>query len=43
MTINYCPQCNRQVRVTEVNAFGGRDKLRSTLSCGHIVLKAEAR
>lgn len=36
-----CPECRREVRVTEPNAFGGMDKLRSTLACGHVVLKRE--
>jgi hypothetical protein len=35
----YCPQCDRDVRVTEPYAFGGRDKLRATLGCGHVVLR----
>jgi rRNA maturation protein Nop10 len=35
----YCPQCGRERRITEPNAFGGRDKLRMTLSCGHIINK----
>ena len=35
----YCPQCGRDVRVVEVDAFFGRDKLRSTLACGHVVSK----
>lgn len=34
-----CPQCDESAYVTERNAFGGMDKLRMTLSCGHIVLK----
>lgn len=34
----YCSQCQREQRVTEPRAFG-IDKLRSTLACGHIVLK----
>ena len=34
-----CPQCDVFRRVVEPNAFGGRDKLRSTLSCGHVVNK----
>ena len=38
-TIAYCPQCQRETRVTEAFAFGGADKLRSTLACGHIVAR----
>jgi uncharacterized Zn finger protein len=34
-----CPQCGASRRVVEPNAFGGRDKLRSTLACGHVVVK----
>jgi hypothetical protein len=34
-----CPQCDVYRRVTEKNAFGGMDKLRMTLSCGHVVNK----
>jgi hypothetical protein len=34
-----CPQCDRSVRVSEPFAFGGMDRLRSTLSCGHIVAR----
>ena len=37
----FCPQCDREVRVTEPNAFGGMDKIRSTLACGHIVNKED--
>lgn len=33
----HCPQCDRSVRITELYAFGGRDRLRSTLTCGHVV------
>lgn len=35
-----CSQCQRFVAIIERSAFGGRDKLRMTLSCGHVVLKA---
>ena len=39
MSIIYiCPQCGTGQRVTEPAAFGGKDKLRSTLSCGHVVM-----
>jgi hypothetical protein len=41
-TITHCPQCDRSVRVSEPYAFRGADKLRATLSCGHVVLRAEA-
>lgn len=41
-TVAHCPQCDRIRRVTEPSAFGGRDKLRATLSCGHVVLRAQA-
>lgn len=34
-----CPQCERNVRVSEPFAFGGMDRLRSTLSCGHVVAR----
>jgi hypothetical protein len=34
-----CPQCGHQVRVSERFAFGGADRLRSTLSCGHVVAR----
>lgn len=37
--IHICPVCGTGQRVTEPNAFGGRDTLRSSLSCGHVVLK----
>lgn len=36
-----CPACQLSRTITERNAFGGRDKLRMTLSCGHVVLKPE--
>jgi hypothetical protein len=35
----FCPQCEKDQRVSEPNAFNGRDSLRSTLACGHVVLK----
>jgi len=35
----YCPTCDRSVRVTEPFAFGGVDRLRSTLACGHVVVR----
>jgi hypothetical protein len=34
-----CPQCERQARVSEPFAFRGMDRLRMTLSCGHVVLR----
>lgn len=42
VTAIYCPQCAMHRRVTEPNAFGGRDRLRMTLSCGHVVAKDTA-
>lgn len=38
-TARYCPQCDRSVRVTEPFSFRGMDRLRSTLACGHAVLR----
>lgn len=35
----FCPQCDRDVRVSEPFAFRGMDKLRATLGCGHVVLR----
>lgn len=35
----HCPQCDREVRVSEPYAFRGMDRLRMTLTCGHIVLR----
>jgi len=35
----HCPQCERSSRISEPFAFGGRDRLRMTLSCGHVVLR----
>lgn len=37
----HCPQCDRPRRITEWNAFNGKDKTRSTLNCGHVVNKEE--
>lgn len=37
-----CTQCDREVRVTEPYAFGGMDRLRTALACGHVVLRTEA-
>lgn len=37
----YCPACHTNRYVVEVNAFGV-DRLRSTLNCGHIILKENA-
>jgi hypothetical protein len=36
----HCPQCGKDQRVTEENAFEGRDQARATLGCGHVVTKA---
>jgi len=36
-----CTNCGANSRVTEKDAFGC-DKLRSTLSCGHVVSKPES-
>ena len=38
----HCPQCEREVRVTEPYAFNGADRRRATLACGHVVLRVEA-
>lgn len=38
----HCCQCDRLVRVSEPYAFFGRDRLRASLACGHIVLRSEA-
>jgi len=38
----YCPECDRQVRVSEPYAFRGMDRLRATLGCGHVVLRERA-
>jgi hypothetical protein len=35
----YCASCDRQVRISETAAFGGRDALRITLICGHLVCR----
>jgi hypothetical protein len=35
-----CPQCDREVRISEPFAFRV-DRLRSTLSCGHVVLREQ--
>ena len=37
-----CPNCQREVRVSEPYAFWGRDRLRATLSCGCVVLRDKA-
>ena len=37
----YCRQDGRWVRISEHNAFGGRDTSRVTLACGHVVDKPE--
>jgi len=36
-----CPQCGTEQRVVERYAFRGLDKLRSTLGCGHMVLREQ--
>lgn len=36
----HCRQCDRQVRVSEPFAFGGMDRARATLACGHVVVRA---
>lgn len=41
-TTAHCTQCDREVHISEHAAFGGRDKLRMTLACGHVVAKAGA-
>lgn len=41
ITSAYCPQCDREVRVSEPFAFGGLDRLRSTLACGHVVSRPQ--
>lgn len=38
----YCAQCKRSVRVSEPYAFRGADRLRTTLACGHVVLRDKA-
>ena len=38
----HCPQCQREVRISEPYAFGGMDRLRASLSCGHVVVRSEA-
>lgn len=40
--MGYCPECQRQVRVSEPYAFRGADRLRATLACGHVVLRDRA-
>lgn len=42
VTTGHCTQCDRQVRVSEPFAFGGMDRLRATLACGHVVLRSAA-
>ena len=42
MTTTICPQCGSHARISEPFAFGGMDRLRATLGCGHVVLRAEA-
>jgi hypothetical protein len=41
-TTAHCPQCERDVRVSEPYAFRGADKLRATLTCGHVLPRAIA-
>ena len=38
-----CPQCGADRRVVEPFAFRGRDKLRMTLACGHVVPRPDVR
>lgn len=38
----FCAQCGRQARVSEPYAFFGADRLRATLACGHVVVRADA-
>lgn len=38
----YCPQCSAQRRVSEPFAFASMDRLRSTLACGHVVVRPTA-
>ena len=40
--LTHCSQCDRQVRVSEPFAFGGADRARASLACGHVVLRVEA-
>lgn len=40
--VAYCPSCTRNVRVSEPYAFGGRDRTRSTLACGHVVARCHS-
>ena len=35
----HCAQCGRTVSVSEPFAFRGMDRLRMTLSCGHVVAR----
>lgn len=37
----HCPQCQREARVSEQFAFWGRDRLRMTLACGHVVARPQ--
>jgi len=38
----YCPTCERQARITEHFAFGGRSRVNMTLGCGHVVPRPNA-
>lgn len=40
-TTAHCTTCAREVRISEQYAFGGRDKLRASLTCGHVVSREE--
>jgi len=37
-----CPECGGHARISEPFAFRGMDRLRATLSCGHVVLRDKA-
>jgi hypothetical protein len=36
-TTGFCPQCEREVRVSEPFAFRGVSRELCTLACGHVV------
>lgn len=40
--LGYCPECERQVRVSEPYAFRGASREHATLGCGHVVLRERA-
>lgn len=37
-----CPQCGREVRVSEPYAFRGMSRTQATLACGHVVSREAA-